>query len=69
MARLAHKPQKQSRTLVAGHRKANGIAVAFYGQARTFRGVSQIAKFVKFLLRRLSTFVTWSGAMTVPPAS
>jgi hypothetical protein len=46
MAGLAHKPHQQSRTVIAGNREADSIAIAIDGQTRTFRGVAQIAKVV-----------------------
>jgi hypothetical protein len=52
--------------VIAGHREADGIAIALAWQTRTFRGVPQITEFVKFFVGGLRAFVAWGGTMTVP---
>jgi hypothetical protein len=69
MAGLANEPQLESRTLIAGNRNPNRVELAVDRQARTFHGVSQIAKFVQLMFRRLSTLVARCGAAAMPSSS
>jgi hypothetical protein len=66
MTGLANKPHQESRAVIAGHSETDGVAFAIAGEARTFRGVPEIAEFMEVLARGLRAFMAWGGTMTVP---